>query len=214
MALTEVQPPEAPAVAPPPKSGMARLRARVEALSESPHAFWAMMGVSVIDASVFPIPPFAILVPMCLANPKKAWQYSLAGAVASILGGLIGYGIGTAVAAGLLSAFHIDMDFRVAKILTTLHLPDFGLNMTLSEALGKEFWILALLSSVLPTPYKLVTIGSGMVHVPLDRFILASIIGRSARFFGFGLFSAYASGGWTKLKAKRELKKQQEKDAK
>jgi membrane protein YqaA with SNARE-associated domain len=36
---------------------------------------------------------------------------------------------------------------------------------------------------VLPTPFKVVAIGSGMVGVPLDRFFLAAVMGRSVRFF-------------------------------
>jgi membrane protein YqaA with SNARE-associated domain len=36
---------------------------------------------------------------------------------------------------------------------------------------------------VLPTPFKVVAIGSGMVAVPLDRFLIAAIIGRTVRFF-------------------------------
>jgi membrane protein YqaA with SNARE-associated domain len=54
------------------------------------------------------------------------------------------------------------------------------------ELLGQNFWVLSLLCSVLPTPFKVVAIGSGMVSVPLDRFLLAAIIGRTIRFFAVG----------------------------
>ncbi|HSP81572.1 MAG TPA: DedA family protein, partial [Myxococcaceae bacterium] len=59
----------------------------------------------------------------------------------------------------------------------------FGVYATLGELLGTNFWALALLCSVLPTPFKVVAIGSGLVEVPLDRFFLAAVIGRSVRFF-------------------------------
>jgi membrane protein YqaA with SNARE-associated domain len=59
----------------------------------------------------------------------------------------------------------------------------FGIDSTLGELLGQNFWALALLCSVLPTPFKVVAIGSGMVGVPLDRFFLAAVLGRSVRFF-------------------------------
>ncbi len=58
----------------------------------------------------------------------------------------------------------------------------FGVDATLGELLGQNFWVLALLFSVLPTPFKVVAIGSGLVAVPLDRFFLAAVLGRSARF--------------------------------
>lgn len=175
--------PTAAALGAGPIHGKPRLRERVAALASTPHAFWAMLGVAVIDASVFPVPPFAILVPMCLAQPRKALRYAIAGTLASITGGLIGYAIGQAVQAGLTRAFEIDVNVRITS---------FGLDTTVAELLGREFWILAMLASVLPTPYKVVAIGSGMVGVPIERFVLASVIGRSARFFGVALFVAYA----------------------
>jgi membrane protein YqaA with SNARE-associated domain len=151
-----------------------RLYLRVESLSSTPYALGAMMLVSVVDASVFPIPPFALLVPMVLAQPNKWVRYALLGTVASLLGGFIGYYLGVLVHQGALSALNINLDARIQR---------FGIDATVGELLGQNFWVLALLCSVLPTPFKIVAIGSGMVSVPLDRFFLAALIGRSARFF-------------------------------
>jgi membrane protein YqaA with SNARE-associated domain len=149
----------------------------VEALSSTPHALAAMVLVSVVDGSVFPIPPFAVLVPMVLAQPKKWVRYCLVGTLASILGGLIGYGLGALVGTGITEWLHIDMNMRVDR---------FGVSGTLGELLGRNFWILALLCSVLPTPLKVVAIGSGLVSVPLQNFLLACAIGRTVRFFLVG----------------------------
>jgi membrane protein YqaA with SNARE-associated domain len=154
-----------------------RLYLQVEALSSSPHALAAMLVVSVIDGSVFPIPPFALLVPMVLAQPPKWVKYAVLGTIASLFGGLIGYWLGTLINAGAVSFLDIDLNVRVQR---------FGLNATVGELLGQNFWVLSLLCSVLPTPFKVVAIGSGMVSVPLDRFLLAAIIGRTVRFFAVG----------------------------
>ncbi|KFE62524.1 YqaA family protein [Hyalangium minutum] len=151
-----------------------RLYLRVEALSSSKHALAAMLGVSVIDGSVFPIPPFALLVPMVLAQPRRWVRYAVLGTVASLFGGLIGYWLGTLIAAGAVDFLNIDLNVRVQR---------FGVDATVGELLGQNFWVLSLLCSVLPTPFKVVAIGSGMVSVPLDRFLLAAIIGRTVRFF-------------------------------
>lgn len=155
---------------------LARLRERVAALSRSRHAHAAMLGVSVIDGSVFPVPPFAILVPMVLAEPKRWVRYATTGTLASLLGGLIGYFLGVlggeALAAGL--GISTDVAIRSAWL---------GIDTTLGRALSEEFWMLALLCSILPTPYKVVAIGSGLVGVDLVAFLLASVIGRTARFF-------------------------------
>lgn len=162
---------EVPAARP---SWYRRLYARVEALSATPHALLAMAAVSVVDGSFFPVPPFALLVPMVLARPNKWVRYALIGTAASIVGGLIGYYFGTLIASGSMSFLHIDLNARVHR---------FGVDATVGELLGQNFWVLALLCSILPTPLKVVAIGSGMVGVPLDRFFIAVCIGRAVRFF-------------------------------
>jgi len=167
--MEEVLPPQ-------PQGWFARMRQRVVAYSATPYATLALAVVSFIDGSVFPIPPFALLVPMVLSQPKKALRYALIGTGASLLGGLVGYGIGYAVAQGLTSAFDIDPALPI-------HLPRFGVETTLRAVLTSNFWVLAIACSILPTPYKVVAIGSGIVGVALPAFILASIIGRLIRFF-------------------------------
>ena len=164
-----------PVAAPPANlSWYRRLYLRVEALSSTKHAVAAMLLVSVVDGSVFPIPPFALLVPMVLAQPQKWLRYAVLGTVASLFGGFIGYYLGDLIRGGAISFLDIDLNMRIQR---------FGIDASLGELLGQNFWALALLCSVLPTPFKVVAIGSGMVGVPLDRFFLAAVLGRSVRFF-------------------------------
>jgi membrane protein YqaA with SNARE-associated domain len=155
-----------------------RLYRSVAALSSSKHALAAMLLVAVVDGSVFPVPPFALLIPMIIAQPRKWLGYVLLGIVASVGGGFIGYYLGVLLNKGAISFLQIDLNMRVQR---------FGVDSTLGEMLGRNFWALALLSSVLPTPFKLVAIGSGMVGVPLDRFFLATLLGRTSRFFAVGI---------------------------
>lgn len=177
--------PDAPTTTPTPAppSWYRRLYLRVAALSASRYATWAMLLVSVVDASVFPIPPFAILVPMVLARPKAWWRLAILGTVASFGGGLIGYWLGTLLHQGAVSFLAIDLNARIDR---------FGIHSTVGGLLGQNFWILALLCSILPTPFKVVAIGSGLVQVPIGRFMLASIIGRAIRFVVVGATVAYA----------------------
>jgi len=173
---------------------LSRLRQRVAALSRSPHAHAAMLGVSVIDGSVFPVPPFAILVPMVLAEPKKWARYALTGTLASLLGGLIGYFLGHLGGEAIAATLGISTDIPIQSARL-------GIDTTLGKALTDEFWMLALLCSILPTPYKVVAIGSGLVGVGLPEFALASILGRTARFFGVsGAFAFFGE------KARRYIK--------
>jgi membrane protein YqaA with SNARE-associated domain len=164
------------------QSTLARWTARVSALANTPHALVALAVVAFIDGSVFPIPPFALLIPMVLARPQRGWFYAVVGTVASLLGGLAGYALGYAISNGLTSFLAIDPALP-------LHFKLFSwqVDTTLREVLTQNFWILAIACSIMPTPYKIVAIGSGLVGVGLPAFVMASVFGRTARFFGVTL---------------------------
>lgn len=142
-----------------------------------------MATVAVVDASFFPVPPFALLGPMVLAKPRKAPFYATVGTIASLIGGVIGYSLGFFLSEWVKQTLGIDLNVRVQR---------FGLDLTIAEALTSNFWILALLASVLPTPFKIVAIGSGMLRVEFWAFAAAAVIGRTARMFGFCLTLAFA----------------------
>src|SRR5262245_4589476 len=72
-----------------------RLYDWVLALSARPSAPYALAGVSFAESSFFPIPPDVILIPMCLAKPNRAFYYATVCTIASVLGGLLGYAIGS-----------------------------------------------------------------------------------------------------------------------
>ena len=52
-----------------------KLYTRVMALAASPNAAWWLALVAFAEASFFPIPPDALLVPMVLAKPRAAWRW-------------------------------------------------------------------------------------------------------------------------------------------
>ena len=64
------------------------------ALAETPYVLLALAVVSFVESSVFPIPPDILLIPMVLARPDHAWRIAAVCTVASVLGGMAGYGIG------------------------------------------------------------------------------------------------------------------------
>jgi membrane protein YqaA with SNARE-associated domain len=69
-----------------------RLYDRIIALSQSPRAPYALAVIAFAESSVFPIPPDVILAPMSLAQPKLAWRFAFIATIASVLGGIVGYG--------------------------------------------------------------------------------------------------------------------------
>src|SRR4051794_14172529 len=70
---------------------------RVMVLASSRNAAWWLALIAFAEASFFPIPPDALLVPMALAKPRLAWRYAAICTVASVVGGVVGYIIGFAV---------------------------------------------------------------------------------------------------------------------
>ena len=135
-----------------------------------PHATRGLAAVAFLESSVFPIPPDAMLVPMVLAQPQRAWRLAAIATAGSILGGLAGYAIGYFLFATL-GSWIIDfygLGTRFADFQRTWN--EWGL------------WII-LVKGLTPIPYKLVTIASGLAKFNLVVFILASIVTRGARFF-------------------------------
>ncbi|MFC0409158.1 YqaA family protein [Roseomonas elaeocarpi] len=143
---------------------------RIIRLSGHRNAGTALAVVSFTESSVFPIPPDALLIPMCLARPDRAFRYALWCTIASVLGGLLGYAIG----AFLFEAVALP-------VLRAYGHPD-----ALATFQGWfERWGAAviLIKGLTPIPYKLVTIAAGAAHFSLAVFILCSVMTRGARFF-------------------------------
>jgi membrane protein YqaA with SNARE-associated domain len=147
-----------------------RLYARTLDIAAGPHALAALMAVSFVESSVFPIPPDILLIPMILARPHQAWRLAALCTLASVAGGMVGYAIGyflfDAIGRPVLEFYHAMDSYDALKA----GFAEWGV------------WII-IIKGMTPIPYKLVTIASGVVHFNLLSFIGASIISRSLRFF-------------------------------
>ena len=53
-------------------------------LANNPRAIWLLGFVSFIEAIFFPIPPDVLLIPMILANIKRAWLYAFVTTITSV----------------------------------------------------------------------------------------------------------------------------------
>jgi membrane protein YqaA with SNARE-associated domain len=147
-----------------------RLYARLLRLASGRHALPALVLVAFAEASFFPLPPDLLLIPMILARPRRAFPYAAAATVASVAGGFLGYAIG-------------DMLFAAVG----RPMLEFYQATGQYEALRAGFarwgvWII-LIKGLTPIPYKLVTIASGVAHLNLVAFGLASLASRGLRFF-------------------------------
>jgi membrane protein YqaA with SNARE-associated domain len=147
-----------------------RLYMRTLALAASPRAPWWLAVVAFAESSFFPIPPDALLIPMALARPDRAWRFATICTVASVVGGALGYLIGYAV---------FD---QLARPLIDLY--GYGDRFVAFQQLYARYglWVI-LIKGLTPIPYKIVTIASGAAKFDFWVFMAASIVTRAARFF-------------------------------
>ena len=159
--------------------------------ADKPHAVWILGGVAFAESSFFPVPPDIMLLPMSLAQPKRAWLYASVCTVASVLGGVLGYAIG---------ALLYD---SVGHWLINLY--GLGGKVEAFRASYAEWGaLIILLKGLTPIPYKLVTITSGFAGYNIWLFILFSIITRGGRFFMAAIvLNRY--GEWIKVRIERHL---------
>lgn len=146
----------------------ASLYARVMHWAAHRHAPRYLAALSFAESSFFPVPPDVMLIPLCAAHPRKALRLGLLTTAFSTLGGLLGYAIGW---------FAFD--------LITPLLKDAGYW---AQVLRVEGWFrqygvwIVFVAGFSPLPYKVFTITAGAMSMPLLPFLLASFVGRGARF--------------------------------
>ena len=134
------------------------------------HADRYMAAVSFAESSFFPIPPDVMLVPMILARREQAYRIAAICTIASVLGGVLGYGIGyflyESVGKWLLSVYHLE-----------------GKVAGLKELYDRYGAAVILIKGLTPIPFKLVTIASGIFTFNFPLFVLLATVTRGARFF-------------------------------
>jgi membrane protein YqaA with SNARE-associated domain len=151
-------------------SMMTRIYNWLMRLAASERALLWLAVVSFIEASVFPIPPDVMMIPMVMAAPKRAWRIAAVATIASVVGGWLGYEIGATL-----------FDTIGQKVIAFYHLEA---GFAAFQAKFQEYggWIV-LAKGATPIPFKLVTIASGAVHLDPLIFTVSAIGSRAFRFF-------------------------------
>jgi membrane protein YqaA with SNARE-associated domain len=147
-----------------------RFYAQVIGLAERPTALWWLLGIAFAEASFFPIPPDALLIPMALAQPRKAFRFALVATIGSVAGGALGYYIGYALLDRLAQPIIDFYHYHAAFAAFQAKFAQYGV------------WVI-LIKGLTPIPYKIVTIAAGAAAFSFPLFMGASLITRGARFF-------------------------------
>ena len=128
-----------------------------------------LSALSFAESSFFPIPPDVMLAPMAMRLPHKAFWFAFLTTLFSVLGGIAGYAIG-----------YFAFDLISEWLQTTKYWGSYNHAREWFEQWG--VWVV-FIAGFSPIPYKLFTITAGVMVQPLLPFILASFVGRGARFF-------------------------------
>ena len=126
--------------------------------------------MALAEASFFPLPPDILLLPMAIAKRDKAWQFAAICTAGSVIGGLIGYGIG-AFAMATLGQWIVDT-YHLQAAFQSFH-----------DGFNKWGVAIILAKGLTPIPFKLVTIASGVAGLNFGAFVLACAATRGLRFF-------------------------------
>ncbi len=138
--------------------------------SRRKHAPYYLSLLSFVESFILPFPPpDVMLMPMAVARPALALRFAALTLLFSVLGGLIGYLIG-AFLFDIAQPLIVDWGYQARFDTVMVWFGQWG------------FWAV-LVAGFSPVPYKIFTIAAGVLNLAIVPFLLASIIGRGARFF-------------------------------
>ncbi len=146
--------------------------------AETPYGAITLFILAFSEASFFPIPPDVLLIALALGNRSKSFKFALICSIASIAGGIIGYGIGHFL------WWDGDSYNMVAHFFFN-NIPGFNeeLFLNIKEQYDIHGFIIIFTAGFTPIPYKLFTITAGAFKISFPSFLIAAIFSRSARFF-------------------------------
>ena len=140
--------------------------------AETPYGVAALFVLALAESSFFPIPPDPLLIALCLGAASKSLRFALIATSASVLGGIIGYGIG-AGAWDLLEPWFYQYVPGVS--------PE-AFEQVQAQYDRWDFWAI-FFAGLTPIPYKVFTLSAGVFSINFGIFVIASVLSRSIRFF-------------------------------
>tara|TARA_Y100000031_G_C8170111_1_gene361357 strand:- start:120 stop:731 length:612 start_codon:yes stop_codon:yes gene_type:complete len=146
--------------------------------ANTPYGPMALFILAFAESSFFPIPPDVLLIALALGARNRSLYFALLCSIASIAGGLFGYGIGHflwwegSVYSGIAHFFFNNVPGFTEQLFTSIQ-----------QRYSEYGFMIIFTAGFTPIPYKIFTISAGAFDISLPLFLVASTISRSARFF-------------------------------
>lgn len=138
--------------------------------AHTPYGTWALFILAFTESSFFPIPPDVLLIALTISIPAKAFRYALICSIGSVIGGLFGYFIGwqlmDVIGVPIIKLYNLAEQYEVIR-----------------RSYEEHNVLIVFIAAFTPIPYKLITITAGAFEINIISFTIASLVGRSARFY-------------------------------
>ena len=141
----------------------------VVAFADTDWAVLALALTSFSESIFFPIPPDPLLIGIGVLRPEAALWLAAMTTVSSVAGAVVGHWLGRRWGRSLLA--RLVSEDKIEPV----------------ERMFKRYGTWAvLMAAFTPVPYKVFAISAGILDLNLRSFIVASLVGRGARFLLLG----------------------------
>ena len=156
------------------------IETRIRAFSNTRFAMPFVFFIGYIEAIIFPIPQEVFMVPMMLSERAKVFRIVFFSILGSIIGGLTAYYLGL-----------LFFDSLVMPIINFYNYSESFLYF--KNQINEYGFIYVFIGGFTPLPFKIITLSSGALNIPIWNFLLAATLSRSIRFYLIG-FLTYKYG--------------------
>ncbi len=135
-----------------------------------------LVGLSFVEAIVFPVMPEVMLAPMCLARPQSWARFASLSLAGSMAGAIVGY---------LLGHYAFELVKPLLESLGMMEGIQHGIDAIrakMAESPWSVFGLLVL-GGFAPIPMKVFTWASGIAGVPWGPYLAAMAVGRGKRVY-------------------------------
>jgi membrane protein YqaA with SNARE-associated domain len=166
-----------------PQRGWRRLLRLMNVLygwAESGWSRTAVLGWGVVQGSVMPGPADGLVIPLTIADPRRAYSLATFATVGSIIGGIGAWYIGS----------HLFAEVGVTVLgWVGMTEPRLELTRALVDRYG---WMIIAFSAIAPISTKTVCITAGVLAMPFPEFVTGIAVGRVTRYFAIATILKFA----------------------
>ena len=156
------------------------IETRIRAFSNTRFAMPFVFFIGYIEAIIFPIPQEVFMVPMMLSEKAKVFRIVFFSILGSIIGGL--------------TAYYLGLLFFDSLVLPIINFYNYSESFLYFKNQINEYgFIYVFIGGFTPLPFKIITLSSGILNIPIWNFLLAATLSRSIRFYLIG-FLTYKYG--------------------